>query len=168
MAAAPGTHTGHTLTIATVIDMSGAQIYRKTSTVHAMMLTQSLTLWLPHGKQDLKVGDYVLIDNGVSISEPATMWGCNGDLFHRTYEPVPEGHPAYGRFRKKTFIKAMQMSSLAILAIVDSDHPEYSKAGDWLVVNIDADEKPVMKNGLEDRYFISDEKFRAMYTLRDA
>ncbi len=138
-------------------DMSNAPKYRRVGDVLVFPLVGPVQVVKSWGIQQMGAGDVIIVNPGsAETSSFAETYGCEGQAFRDTYEPVP-GKP--GWYRKKTFILALQMEEPFQVVTLDNPDPYGAPAGWWLVQNI----RP---NGeLSDRYFIDPAKFVNLYEI---
>lgn len=130
-------------------DLSNAPLYRTRDQQAwpAVQLTEPKTIPRSWGQQDMQPGDWVVYKRGRDgkVKESGVMQVA----FDATYVPAGDG-----LYRKDNFIRAHQFDHPFQFYGPDSTEvPELAPAGSYLVLNLDRNQQPILKDGNPDIFF---------------
>ena len=136
----------------TEFDFRKAGLYMsnpKDTPLQAEQLTFELVIKRSWGIQEMKPGDWVVYKPGPDEFVETIISGVRKEAFEATY--VKDDIPHF--YKKKAFVRAMQIDKPFCFLGVDSDELEVAPAGSYITLNLDKDQKPIIINGRRDMFF---------------
>jgi hypothetical protein len=138
-------------------DESRARTYRKRVEVLAFRSDDSILFRKPFGELDLRANGWVIVALADSGEATGDIYGCDADIFARTYESSPSLRP--NRYRKKETVRAYQPGdAFQIDTVLPDGHKEVASAG------TDSFDAWVVRSPTGEMYPVEDAEFRRTYT----
>lgn len=114
-----------------------AQRYRKVTEVLAFRSADAVTYHKQWGVEKIRAGGWVIVPLTSDGEVSANVYGVDGDVFEKTYEPSHSGNPH--QYRKKETVLAYQPGDdFQVDTILKDGHVEVADArsgaaDDWIV-----------------------------------
>ena len=140
-----------------VFDDTQARTFRKRVEVLAFRSGDAFQFDKDWGNQEVRSGGWVIVPLSDEDEPLSDIYGCDSDVFSRTYEASPSQRPY--RYRKKEFVRAYQPGRPFTVSTVLSDgHVEVKKS------TADAFDSWIVQAASGEVYPIDDAEFRRTYT----